>query len=78
MYRRLLKITIKDNYLMMHGLTLITYLITLLLKKHPIKNDRRFSLRGPTGKVIALLVSIFFNEIWLLKSQIVGLPKGSS
>ena len=61
----------------MHKLTLITYLITVLLKKHPIKMIKNSVCFSPQEKVIPLLVSIFFSEISYLNSQKVGLPKVS-
>ena len=49
--------------------TLITYLITSLLKKNSVKNDQKISLSVPKGKNYFIPVSIY--------SQIVGLPKTS-
>ena len=59
---------------MIHKLTLLTYLITFLSKKlsaTATKNDQKLSQE----KVVSLSVSLFFNNILYLYSQIIGYLK---
>ena len=57
----------------MYKLTLITYFITSLLKKHSIKKYQKLSLCSPAGNSYSC--PWFFNETFDQYSQIVGLPK---
>ena len=58
----------------MHKLPLIKF-DYVIVKKHSIKNDQNPVYEFPYGKVIPLSVSLYFNEILYLYSQIVGLPR---